>query len=136
MNSHDEPIQETIDYNPGINSDRYAVWRNDDDIGYVQLAFRIIVEAVYDLLCGSHDDMLSASVFFYGKMYNEPIEDAESYGDETADVDWSTGSMYPVYASIIGYDGLPEIVKRHREGKVRISEAEKIRNLYTTMMTI
>lgn len=134
-------VLNSVPYNVGINQDSFSVWRNDGDIGYVHFCFRIIVEACYDLICGTHDDILSASVFFYGIMY-EPekikpkTQDEEGYGKEDEPVDYSTGSLYRLYAQILGYTSLPEIVVKHRNGRVTTKDVENLRSLYTVMATI
>lgn len=141
-----------LPYYVGVNSDPFSVWRDTDDdysvgsIGYVHLAFRIIVEALYDLICGTHDQMLSASVFFYGKMYS--LDDLklerEKYKEERSDpadtmagVEWDTGSLYPLWASILGMDEntLPELAIKHREGIISQDDVENLRKLYTVMVT-
>lgn len=72
----DNDIIQTILYTEenDQNKDSFEIWRNSDDIGYVQLAFRIIVEAIYDLILGTPDEILSASWFFFGEMISSPIE--------------------------------------------------------------
>lgn len=138
----------TISYDRGINDDPYSSWRNNDSVGYVHLAYRIIVEALYDLICGTHDQMLSASIFFYGTMYTiEEVlgEERESYTEEKSDptdtmagVDWSTGSMYPVWATVLGLDKnkLPRLAEMHRKGIIiPQKEVDDLRKLYTIMVT-
>lgn len=130
----------TILYDRGINDDLYQVWRNDGEIGYVQLAFRIIVEAMYDLICGDPEAVLSASQFFYGTMFDTveaKDEDEEGYGEKD-DIDWQTGSLYPIYAQILGYNKgtLPILVEKHRNSHVSLRDVENLRNLYTVMATI
>ena len=48
----------------GMNDDRYKVWRNDGRIGFVHLAFRVIITAINDFFYGDVDNMLSAAIFF------------------------------------------------------------------------
>jgi hypothetical protein len=143
-------------YDEGINDDPFAIWREDDSgdseysvgsIGYVHLAFRIIVEALYDLICGTHDQMLSASIFFFGDMYTlDDLRDMERelYNEERSDpsdtmagVEWSTGSLYPVWATILGMDEntLPELAIRHRKGIISQDDVDDLRKLYTVMVT-
>jgi hypothetical protein len=102
-------------YDEGVNNDRYAIWRNSGNIGWVQLAFKVVTEAIYDLILGTRDDMISASVFFYG--------------DEDE-------SLYWLWAEVLGYTELPEIVERHRIGYVTEEDAENIRKLCTVVKTI
>lgn len=107
----------TLPYDMGINADIYAIWRNDGDIGYVQMAFKVLVEAMYDLVLGDSKDHESASWFFFGG-------ESESY--------------YQMWARSIGIpDGeLPTLVKKFRAGQVSQQDLEDIRNLCTTMKTI
>jgi hypothetical protein len=107
----------TIPYYVGINADRYEVWRNSGDIGYVQLAFKVITLAIYDLVAGEKDAHESASYFFFGNK-------EESY--------------YTVWAEVLGIEEgeLPEIVVRFRNGQVRQKDVDDIYNLCTTMKTI
>jgi hypothetical protein len=102
-------------FDTGINADSFEAWRNSDGIGYVQLAFKVITEAIYDLIAGHLDDHMSASYFFFGTR-----ED----------------SMYWLWASILGTDELPLIVKKHQKGQVDQQDVEYIRNLCTTVKTI
>lgn len=140
MENKEEEISSIL-YDVGLNDDPFSVWRNSYHIGYVQLSFRIIVEAMYDLICGSPNDILSASIFFYGRMYKlSDLKDKERepYGKEDDPVDYSTGSLYPIYAEILGYDSdtLPKLVMKHRTGNVSAEDVENLRNLYTVMVTI
>jgi hypothetical protein len=108
---------DTISYDLGVNSDKWETWRNDGDIGYVHLAFKVISEAMYDLVLGEADDHLSASYFFFG---NEEE------------------SLYKFWARIIGLDEdkLPLLVMKYKRGHVTQKDMEYIRNLCTTMKTI
>lgn len=115
MNNDVSKNYQTIPYNVGINADQWEGWRNSGDIGFVQLAFKIIVEAMYDLVLGETDDHISASYFFFGS--NED-------------------SLYNLWASVIGYKGLPRLVKKYTTGHVTQKDIEEIRNLCTTMKTI
>ena len=105
------------EYDAGINDDLYAVWRNDDDIGYIQLAFKVVTEAMYDLILGDYSDMMSAHYFFFG---NEEE------------------SLYSLWAKVLGFDDqkLPDIVIKHRNGHVPEEDVEKLRNMCTTIKTI
>lgn len=107
----------TLPFDIGINNDRYEVWRNADDIGYVQLAFKIITEAMYDLVLGDIDDHESACFFFFGN---------------------PEASTYKLWARVLGIDEntLPPIVEKFRRGQVSQRDIENIRNLCTTMKTI
>lgn len=107
----------TIPYWVGINADPWELWRNSSHIGYVQLAFKVITEAMYDLVLGDADDHLSASFFFYGSK-----ED----------------SLYWLWAGVLGIpeNKLPLLVEKHRDGHVEQADLEWIRNLCTTMKTI
>lgn len=136
--SDETEVVSSLKYDSGLNDDPFTIWRNSDGIGWVQLSFRIIVEAMYDLICGAHDDILSASTFFYGTMYTlDDIEkeEKEPYGEEA---DYTTGSLYPLYAEILGYDEgtLPVLVEKHKKGNVTTADVENLRNLYTVMATI
>ena len=102
-------------YDTGINNDSYVSWRNSGDIGYVQLAFKVITEAIYDLIAGDHNQIMSAHFFFYG-------EESES--------------LYRVWAMVLGNTDLPIIVKRYKLGQVSQEDVEYIRNLCTTVKTI
>ena len=44
--------------------DRFGTWRNSNDMGYVYLAFAIIIRAVKDLVYGDEELVLSAKSFF------------------------------------------------------------------------
>ncbi len=103
-------------YDSGINDDPYSVWRNAGDIGYVQLAFKVVTEAIYDLIAGDHNLHMSASYFFFGE----------------ADID----SMYWLWARILGTDEMPMIVLKHQRGQVSQQDVEDIRNMCTTIKTI
>lgn len=107
----------TIPYHVGINADAWFGWRNDHDIGYVQLAFKVIVEAMYDLVLGDTDDHTSASFFFFG-------------GKED--------SLYWLWAEVLGIpeNQLPTLVNKYKTGHVKERDVEWIRNLCTTMKTI
>ena len=107
----------TIPYNVGLNADQFEVWRNSHDIGYVQLAFKIITLAIYDLVAGDVDEHESASYFFFGD------------GEE---------STYRIWAEVLGRDPdeLPTIVKKFQKGQVRQSDVDRITKLCTTMKTI
>lgn len=111
-------------YDLGINEDVYQIWRNTDDIGYVHLAMKVVTEAMYDLICGDYDDMMSANYFFYGEM--------------TEDFNSNKDSIYPIWAKVLGIDPhhLPDIVERHRLGYVSQDDVEFVRNLCTTVKTI
>lgn len=52
----------------GINDDRYKVWRQGEqsEIGHVHLAFKIIIQALYDFFHGNPEEMVSAALFFFG----------------------------------------------------------------------
>jgi hypothetical protein len=124
----------SLAYDLGVNDDMFQVWRDSGHIGFVQMCFRILVEAMYDLVCGDPDTILSASVFFYGTPV-EPDEDREPYSTEP---DPSTGSFYKFYARVLGnYDGtLPPLVVKYRNQQVAQKEIDALRNLYTVMATI
>lgn len=111
-----DELNNVQDYDIGINCDRWAYWRNSGDIGYVHLAFKVISETIYDLIAGETDDIISASYFFYGT---------------------EEDSLYWLWADVLGIEGLPETVKRHRrDGHVSQEEIEFFRQLCTTMKTI
>lgn len=100
----------------GINDDGFSVWRNSGNIGYVHLAMKVVSEAIYDLILGDRDDMISAALFFYG--------------DETE-------SLYWLWSDILGYNSqIPLLVERIKTGHVTQEEVEFIRNLCTTVKTI
>lgn len=103
-------------YDAGINDDPYSVWRNAGDIGYVQLAFKVVTEAIYDLIAGDHDLHTSASYFFFGK--------------EGESLYWT------LWAKILGRTELPDIVLKHQRGQVSQQDVEDIRNMCTTIKTI
>jgi len=105
-------------YDFGVNRDRFEVWRNSGDIGYIQLAFNVITEAIYDLVSGDYDNYMSALMFFFG-------------GKEE--------SNYWLFAQVLGYpeDYLPKIVADYAESKhIKQGDVEDIRNLCTTMKSI
>jgi hypothetical protein len=124
----------SLAYDLGINEDVFQVWRDSGHIGFIHICFRILVEAMYDLICGDPDAILSASVFFYGQPV-EPDTDREPYDVEP---DHSTGSFYNFYARVLGnYSGvLPPLVVKYRNQQVSQREIEALRNLYTVMATI
>lgn len=112
----DELLRVGQSYDNGINDDRFSHWRNDDAIGYVHLAFKVITLAIYDLIAGETDDIISASYFFYGDKLD---------------------SNYWLWAEILGMDTLPETVIRHRrDGYVSADEVNYFTQLCTTMKTI
>lgn len=119
----DEIYNNTQGYDIGINNDRWEHWRNDGDIGYVHLAFKVVSEAIYDLIAGEPDDIISASYFFFGEEGDIESEDAQS-------IRW-------VWLDVLGMESLPETVLRHkRDGYVSQEEIEFFRQLCTTMKTI
>lgn len=111
-------------YDEGINDDIYKTWRNADQIGYVQLAMKVVTEAIYDLICGDYPDMMSANYFFFGTMTEDPNSDEDS--------------LYPLWAKVLGIspDVLPDVVVQHKQGYVSQDSVEFIRNLCTTVKTI
>lgn len=111
-------------YDPGINDDSFVAWRNDGDIGCVQLAMKVITEAMYDLLLGDYDNMMSAYYFFFGEMTDDVYSDADS--------------IMPIWNRILNkpdYE-LPVIVERSVDGYVDQSDLEYVRNLCTVVKTI
>lgn len=112
-----DDVINTLPYNVGINADSWQMWRNDGDIGYIQLAFKVFVEALYDLILGEADNHISASYFFFG--------------DEDE-------SLYKMWATALGIKGdeLPLIVERYKVGHVTQEDVELVRTLCTTMKTI
>lgn len=109
---------DTIAYNVGINADVWSDWRNSEDVGYIQLAFNVITEAIFDLIMGDSEDYESAAYFFFGS---------------------EEDSLYKFWATVLGTDPnkLPSIVVKWRDGK-HISETQvnNLRNLCTVMKTI
>lgn len=106
----------SVNYDEGVNDDPYITWRNSGNIGYVQLAFKVVTEAMYDLILGNYNDMVSAHYFFYG-------DEEESH--------------YKIWSKILGQEGiLPEIVINHRNGYVSQEDVERLRNMCTTVKTI
>jgi hypothetical protein len=111
-----ELILTPVNHREGINQDRFSVWRNDGHVGYVHLAMKVVTEAIYDLILGDRDDMISAAIFFYG--------------DETE-------SLYWLWAEILGYNNrLPELVEKYATGHVSQEDVEYLRNLCTVVKTI
>lgn len=111
-----EEVFYSVNYTNGINNDRFSVWRNNGHIGYVHLAMKVVTEAIYDLILGDRDDMISAAIFFYG--------------DEEE-------SLYWLWAEILGYNSrLPRLVEKLSEGQVSQEDVEYIRNLCTVVKTI
>lgn len=120
----DEVISGTTNYRSGINDDSFSDWRNDGDIGYVHLAMKVITEAMYDLLLGDYDNMMSAYYFFFGDMTDDYLSDKDS--------------ILPVWNRVLNkpdYE-LPKIVEQSTEGYVDQSVLEYVRNLCTTVKTI
>lgn len=107
----------TLPYNVGINADRFESWRNSGDVGYIQLAFKVVTLAIYDLVAGDVDEHESASYFFFGK---------------------GTESTYSLWAEVLGIESgeLPLIVQKFKNGQVRQRDVDYIYNLCTTMKTI
>lgn len=121
----DEYVENTApNYDPGINNDSFAVWRNDGDIGYVHIAMKVISEAMYDLLLGDYDNMMSAYYFFFGEMTDEELSDKDS--------------IMPIWNRVMNkpdYE-LPVIVERSTGEYVDQDDLEYVRNLCTVVKTI
>jgi len=115
----------SIPYHVGINADKWEIWRNSGEIGFVQLAFKIIVEAMYDLILGEVEDHISASYFFFGT-------------PGTIDKDCEADSLYWLWAEILGIesDRLPVLVEKYKTGHVTQKDMNDIRNLFTVIKTI
>jgi hypothetical protein len=72
-------------------------------------------------------------------------EEREKYTEEKSDptdtmagVEWSTGSMYLVWATLLGLDKnkLPRLAEMHRKGIIiPQKEVDDLRKLYTIMVT-
>ncbi|PID85723.1 MAG: hypothetical protein CSB13_06615 [Chloroflexi bacterium] len=127
MDSNLANIQAEIEiqrYDDGINDDSFQVWRNSGDIGYVHLAMKIVTEAMYDLVLGDYEDMLSAHYFFFG--------------DRTCDPSSDKDSLICIWNQVLGRDegDLPELVERYQEGFVDQADLERVRNLCTVVKTI
>lgn len=86
-----------IDDRDSQKRDRFSVWRDTDDIGYVMLAFAIIIEAVKDLCYGEYIDYLNAASFWKGEEFLD--DDLESY----------YSSVY-LWLSVLGMNDIPDIV--------------------------
>lgn len=120
----DDFLVESKAYHEGINDDSFSTWRNDGDVGYVHLAMKVITEAMYDLLLGDYESMMSAYYFFFGEMTDDVYSDADS--------------ILPIWNRILNRPDceLPEIVERSVEGYVDQSDLEYVRNLCTVVKTI
>ena len=96
--SDDYDVLRLAENTDDVNRDRYVAWRNDNKVGYVHLGFAVIIAAIHDLYNGTPQQMLSASLFFFGD---------------------SDVSFYKVWLEVIGVDDtsyFDSVLEYSREG--------------------
>jgi hypothetical protein len=101
----------------GINNDGFKIWRNDGKIGYVHLAYAVIITSLQDLFFGTPEDVLSAAVFF------------ESDNPEE--------SSYHLWLRVLGMEraALQQVIEYHKLGITPRSDwFRKVDRLFKYMM--
>lgn len=73
--------------------DRFRVWRDTGDIGFIMLAFSMIIEAIKDLVYGEPIDLIDAHSFWFAS---------------------ENDSLYPsscnLWLDVLGMERMPDIV--------------------------
>jgi len=93
--------------------DRFYTWRKTGDIGYVYLAFAIIIEAIKDLFYGDINNVIDACSFWHG---------AERIDDDTLEGRWSSCKLW---LAVLGMDDIPDIVSDELNGRRDIKTDER-----------
>lgn len=102
----------------GVNNDSWVVWRNSGEIGWVHLAFSIIILSIKDYFFGDVDEIMSSCLFFEG--------DPEH-------------STYPYWCQVLGIDpddnNLIDVIREHQLTGQRPEQSyfEELDRLYNFM---
>jgi hypothetical protein len=87
------------------NHDRFRSWRESDDIGYVYLAFAVLIEGIKDLFYGNAKLYEDACHFWHRGEYID---------EETLISRWSSCDLW---LSVLGMSDIPDIVADEIHGR-------------------